>query len=130
MKGYLTTITLACFTLSLTSSGSFNSCPNTFDSLKINFTNAPIVILSPDVLICANNPTVALTGTDKENLPLAPVETPTLVPFTFTLTPGKGSPSSLEVTVPVIVLSCAIADVATNNKMNKLRRSFFIKLII
>ena len=50
-------------TLSLTSSGSFNSCPNTFDSLKINFTNAPIVILSPDVLVCANNPTVALTGT-------------------------------------------------------------------
>lgn len=50
-------------TLSLTSSGSFNSCPNTFDSLKINFTNAPVVILSPDVLVCANNPTVAVTGT-------------------------------------------------------------------
>lgn len=50
-------------TLSLTSSGSFNSCPNTFDSLKINFTNSPVVNLSPDVLVCANNPTVAITGT-------------------------------------------------------------------
>ena len=73
---------------------------------------------------------VALAGTEMVNLPFAPVETPNLAPTTFTVTPGIGRPSSLEVTVPVIVLSCANAEVATNNKMNKLRNSFFIKLII
>ena len=50
-------------TISLTSTGSLNGCPNTFDSLIIKFTNSPIVGISPDVAVCANNPTVAISGT-------------------------------------------------------------------
>ena len=50
-------------TISLTSTGSLNGCPNTFDSLIIKFTNPPIIGISPDVAVCANNPTVAISGT-------------------------------------------------------------------
>ena len=50
-------------TISLTSTGSLNGCPNTFDSLIIKFTNPPVVGISPDLAVCANNPTVAISGT-------------------------------------------------------------------
>lgn len=50
-------------TLSLTSVGSLSGCPNTYDSLKINFTNSPTVAISPDAYVCANNPTIAISGT-------------------------------------------------------------------
>lgn len=50
-------------TLTLTSVGSLNGCPNTFDSLIIRFTNPPVVSIGPDVSVCANNPTVAISGT-------------------------------------------------------------------
>jgi hypothetical protein len=50
-------------TIKLTSTGSLNGCPNKYDSLIINFTNPPVVSVSPDASACANNPTVAITGT-------------------------------------------------------------------
>lgn len=49
--------------LKLTSTGSFNGCPNTHDSLMITFTNPPNVAAGGDVSVCANNPTVAISGT-------------------------------------------------------------------
>ncbi len=49
--------------IKLTSSGSLNSCPDTYDSLTVNFTNPPVVITSGDISVCANNPTVAISGT-------------------------------------------------------------------
>lgn len=48
--------------LKLTSTGSLNGCPNTYDSLTFTFTNPPVVNVSPDVSICANNSTVAISG--------------------------------------------------------------------
>lgn len=49
--------------IKLTSTGSLNGCPNTYDSLVVNFINPPVVSTSGDVSVCANNPTVAITGT-------------------------------------------------------------------
>lgn len=49
--------------IKLTSTGSLNGCPNTYDSLVVNFINPPVVTTSGDVSVCANNPTVAITGT-------------------------------------------------------------------
>lgn len=49
--------------IKLTSTGSLNGCPNTYDSLVIKFINPPVVNTSGDVSVCANNPTVAITGT-------------------------------------------------------------------
>ncbi|MES2512996.1 MAG: PKD domain-containing protein [Bacteroidota bacterium] len=48
--------------ISLTSSGSLNSCPNTKDSLQITFTNPPVVTMGSNVSVCANNATVAING--------------------------------------------------------------------
>ncbi len=50
-------------TLTLTTSGSLNNCPNTLDTLVIHFTDSPVVQLSPDISVCANNATVAINGT-------------------------------------------------------------------
>ncbi|MNQ77998.1 hypothetical protein D3C85_928990 [compost metagenome] len=61
-----------------------------------------------------------------ENFPFESVEVPPAAPWIFTLTPGIGSLSSADVTVPVIVRSCAIAFTAKSMRMNKLCRSFFI----
>ena len=49
--------------IKLTSTGSLNGCPNKYDSLIINLTNPPVVSVSPDASACANNPTVAISGT-------------------------------------------------------------------
>lgn len=48
--------------IKLTSTGSLNGCPNKYDSLIINFTNPPIVSVGSDISVCANNATVAITG--------------------------------------------------------------------
>jgi gliding motility-associated-like protein len=48
--------------IKLTSTGSLNGCPNKYDSLIINFTNPPIVSVGSDVSVCANNATVAISG--------------------------------------------------------------------
>lgn len=48
--------------LKLTSTGSFNGCPNTQDSLTLQFTDPPSVAAGGDVSVCANNPTVAISG--------------------------------------------------------------------
>ena len=50
-------------TLSLTSTGSLNGCPNRKDSLIITLTNPPVVAAGSDISVCANNATVAITGT-------------------------------------------------------------------
>jgi gliding motility-associated-like protein len=49
-------------TIKLTSTGSLNGCPNRQDSLKIKFTEAPIVTLGSNLSVCANNSTVAISG--------------------------------------------------------------------
>ncbi|MBI3518733.1 MAG: IgGFc-binding protein, partial [Bacteroidetes bacterium] len=49
-------------TIKLTSTGSLNGCPNQQDSLKIRFTNAPVVAIGPDASVCANNATIAISG--------------------------------------------------------------------
>ena len=48
--------------IKLTSTGSLNGCPNRNDSLIINFTNPPVVTVGADVSVCANNSTVAISG--------------------------------------------------------------------
>ncbi|MBA4242046.1 MAG: hypothetical protein C0448_15085 [Sphingobacteriaceae bacterium] len=48
--------------IKLTSTGSLNGCPNRKDSLIINFTNPPVVTVGADVSVCANNSTVAISG--------------------------------------------------------------------
>lgn len=55
-------LALDSVTIRLTSTGSLNGCPNRQDSLKIKFTNSPVVAIGPDVSVCANNATVAITG--------------------------------------------------------------------
>ncbi len=55
-------LTAGSIKIKLTSTGSLNGCPNTYDSLVVNFTDAPIVNTSGDVSVCANNPTVAVSG--------------------------------------------------------------------
>ena len=50
-------------TLSLTSTGSLNGCPNRMDSLVLTLTNPPIVTSGSDISVCANNATVAINGT-------------------------------------------------------------------
>lgn len=49
-------------TIKLTSTGSLNGCPNRSDSLKIYFTKSPVVTTGADVSVCANNATVAISG--------------------------------------------------------------------
>jgi len=49
--------------LYLTSTGSFNGCANTRDSVTFAFTPAPAVLTGGDVSVCANNPTVSISGT-------------------------------------------------------------------
>lgn len=49
-------------TIKLTSTGSLNGCPNRYDSLKIKFTNAPVVTLGSNLSVCANNASVAISG--------------------------------------------------------------------
>jgi len=48
--------------IKLTSTGSLNGCPNRYDSLIITLTNPPVVTVGNDVSVCANNATVAITG--------------------------------------------------------------------
>jgi gliding motility-associated-like protein len=48
--------------IKLTSTGSLNGCPNRYDSLKIKFTNAPVVALGSNLSVCANNATIAING--------------------------------------------------------------------
>jgi len=48
--------------IKLTSTGSLNGCPNTIDSLQLSFTNAPIVSLGSNLSACANNASVAISG--------------------------------------------------------------------
>lgn len=48
--------------IKLISTGSLNGCPNTIDSLQINFTNPPVVTMGTNVSACANNATVAVNG--------------------------------------------------------------------
>ncbi len=55
-------LTKDSLTLKLTSIGSLNGCPNKYDSLKIYFTKAPIVVVGPDASVCANNASVAISG--------------------------------------------------------------------
>jgi gliding motility-associated-like protein len=49
-------------TLILTSSGSFNLCPNASDTVKIYFTEAPIVQAGADVVVCTNESEINLNG--------------------------------------------------------------------
>lgn len=55
-------LTADSITIRLTSTGSLNGCPNRYDSLKIRFTKAPIVTLGSNLSVCANNATVAISG--------------------------------------------------------------------
>jgi len=55
-------LTAGTVKIKLTSTGSLNGCPNTYDSLVVNFINPPVVTTGGDVSVCANNPTVAITG--------------------------------------------------------------------
>jgi gliding motility-associated-like protein len=48
--------------ITYSSTGSIFGCPNTVDSLYLNFTPAPLVNAGPDVVICANTPKVLLNG--------------------------------------------------------------------
>jgi gliding motility-associated-like protein len=49
-------------TLLLTSSGSFYACPNAIDSIKVYFTDAPLVQAGPDVVVCTNASGINLAG--------------------------------------------------------------------
>lgn len=49
--------------ITYSSTGSVFGCPNTVDSLYLNFTPAPAVNAGPDVVICANTQKVLLNGT-------------------------------------------------------------------
>jgi len=49
--------------LYLTSAGSFFSCPNDQDTIVIHFTDAPVAMAGPDLVICSNADTVSLSGT-------------------------------------------------------------------
>jgi hypothetical protein len=53
------------------------------------------------------NTIVPVPGAAMEYFPSASVMVPVVVPFTTTFTPGKADPSSVDVTLPVIVLFCA-----------------------
>ena len=55
-------LTKDSLTLKLTSTGSLNGCPNKYDSLKIYFTKPPSVVVGADVSVCANNASVAISG--------------------------------------------------------------------
>ena len=48
--------------LKLTTTGSLNGCANRYDSLKIYFTKSPVVAVGSDVSVCANNASVAVSG--------------------------------------------------------------------
>lgn len=47
--------------LTLTSTNNGN-CNQVTDTVKIVFTNSPVVSIGPDISLCANNPTVAING--------------------------------------------------------------------
>ncbi len=55
-------LTLDSIKIRLTSTGSLNGCPNRRDSLTIHFTPSPSVTVGSDVSVCANNSTVAISG--------------------------------------------------------------------
>jgi gliding motility-associated-like protein len=79
--------------IKLTSTGSLNGCPNTTDSLQLTFTDAPVVTMGSNVSVCANNATVAITGsvsvgsTTGEWAGGSGAFTPTNTAFTTTYTP-------------------------------------------
>jgi hypothetical protein len=80
------------------------------------------VVTSPIKL----NTSVPLGGADIEYLPFASERTPIAVPFTRTVTPGIGVPSSEFVTVPVIEIFWAHNQFAMNSKHNRTSSFFFI----
>lgn len=55
-------LSLDSIKIRLTSTGSLNGCPNRRDSLTIHFTPSPVVTIGPDISVCANNATVAISG--------------------------------------------------------------------
>jgi len=70
---------------------------------------------------------VAFAGTEIEYLPSASVVVPIAVPFATTVTEGRvPSPSTEEVTVPVITLACAISAEAPSTRKAKNKSNFFI----
>jgi len=86
-----------------------------------------IVVLVPIVSVAVFIPTnvnvivCAPEGAVMEYFPSKSVSVPSVVPFTVTATLGMGSPSSAEVTVPLIVTVWAIRaekPVNTNNAIN------------
>jgi hypothetical protein len=60
--------------------------------------------------------------------PSASVAVPVVVPFSTTFTPGKGEPSSVAVTLPETVRSCAKADmhISVSTTERKTCRSLFM----
>lgn len=55
-------LTMDSVKLKLTTIGNLNACPDRYDSLYIIFTPVPVVLIGPDISICSNNPTVAISG--------------------------------------------------------------------
>ena len=82
--------------------------------------------------VCFSIPTketvtvLAFSATLREKLPSMSVTVPVVVPVTTTDAPMIGSPSSLEMTRPVMVLVCAIIIVTPKNRHTITERSFFI----
>jgi hypothetical protein len=64
-------------------------------------------------------------GIDNEYFPSESVTVPLVVPFTTTFTPGKDDPSSADVTLPVITLSCAHT-LSTKQNEKHTSKNFFI----
>jgi len=58
---------------------------------------------------------LAVAGTLKLKFPSASVDVPPFVPLTVTVAPAMGAPS-VPVTLPVIVLLCAMADTVSMAK--------------
>jgi len=60
-------------------------------------------------------------------LPFTSVWVPVLVvPFTFTVTPGSGKPSSLAVTLPVTARVCANSCETASSKTHELKSKIFL----
>jgi hypothetical protein len=57
------------------------------------------------------------------------VTVPFVVPFRTTFTPGKVLPSSVEVTLPETVRSCAIAESTKTNEKHNSKNFFIIGLV-
>ena len=68
-----------------------------------------------------------LAGTDRLKLPLTSVMEPAVEPLAVTDAPINGEPSFESVTLPVIVLFCAIA--GSTKKHNKARQLTFSKFL-